>query len=140
MIHIEIIKSKNNDQIGDYQFQKNLIYIGSNISSDLYFDDPSIMANHLFIEIVDHKLIIHPNKKLNFFLLDGKRTTSMRFLKINQIVNINDCEFKIKNFRYSHYQSLRDLLNSKTDELITQKSPKIELISKIEEFNKNDNT
>lgn len=138
MIVLEVLNSNNNDQLGEYHFYKNLIYIGSSPSCDLFFEDKEIYSNHFFLEIIENKLLIHPHKEVKSFLIDGKKTTSMRYLKVNQVVRFSDIEFKIINYMNTQIEDLRSLLNTKTDELIKNNPDTLELISQIEELSNHD--
>lgn len=133
MITIELTKCPDPLKIGEYPFHKNQIYIGSNISADLYINDPNVYFNHFFIEIVENKLLLHPHQSSDYFLIDGKRTTSMRYLKAGQKVGLNSIEFTIKSFSETLVQTFRDTLNTNTDQLINENSQLINFISKIEE-------
>lgn len=139
MISIEVLKSKNSDQLSETIFYKNIIYIGCGPQEDVLIEDKRVKKNLFFIEVVENKLLIHPHKELDYFLIDGKRTTSVKYIQVNQIIGVYDFEFKINNFIYTDFNDLKTLLNNKTDELIESNSDKIELISQIEELNTNDN-
>lgn len=117
MIEIEIYGSKDSQRNTLFTTNKNLIYIGSNKNSDIYLPDDSIKSNHLFLEIVEDKLIIHPNKNIDFYLVNSKRTTIFKELKTGDILTIENIKFTIKNFIKTQYQETRDFLNSKTEEL-----------------------
>jgi hypothetical protein len=138
MIHLEITKSNNSDHLGEYQFHKDLIYIGSNLSADIYLPEKEILTNHLFIEVVEGKLLVHPSREADFFLVDGKRTTSVRYIKINQKISVGETEILIKSFSVSPMVSLREKLNEKTDQLINAKSDMLDLIAKLEEKARDD--
>ena len=134
MIIIEVLKCTNLESTGEYSFYKNLVYIGSSHKADLLFNDSNLFPTHLFLEVIDNKLLIHPNKDLDFFLIDGKRTTSIKYVKVGQQVSFSDYIVQIKYFTHTHLEDLRSYLNNKTDEMIKNNPRKLELISKIEEF------
>jgi len=132
MIHINVTHSIDEDLIGDFYFTKNLIYIGKN-EGDLRINSDKIMNQHLFIEIFESKLIAQPNKKLEYFLVEGKRTTGPKFLKIGMTIDLGVITFKLMNFMQTKFETSREKLNQITDELIASNHPVIEVIQIIQE-------
>lgn len=130
---MELIKCDDPLKTGEYCFHKSQLYVGSNLSADLYLKDSNLYPNHFFIEIVGNKLLLHPHRTIDFYLIDGKRTTSMRYLKVDQTVAYKSVEFVIKSFSDASVPSFRETLNNKTDELIKTKSPLLDIITKLEE-------
>lgn len=133
MITVEIVQCREPLKIGEYNFHKNQIYMGSNLSADFYINDHDLHSNHFFLEIVENKLLLHPHRSIDFYLIDGKRTTSMRYLKAGQKIAYKSVEFIIKSFSEIKTSSFRETLNNKTDELINNKSPLLKVITQIEE-------
>lgn len=132
MIHINVTDAIDTDLIGDFYFTKNLIYIGKS-EGDLRIDSEKIMNQHLFIEIFESKMIAHPNKKLEYFLVDGKRTTGPKFLKVGMTIDLGVIKFKLVNFMQTRFETPREKLNQITDELIANNHPMIEVIQIIQE-------
>lgn len=132
MIHLQITHSIDKDLIGDFQFAKNLIYIGKT-EGDLRIENDLIMNQHLFIEIYDSKVIVQPNKNLEYFLVNGKRTTGPKYLKINSEIDLGVIKFKLINFMLSKIITPREKMNEITDELIQKSHPIIEVIQIIQE-------
>lgn len=130
MIKIEVIHSHDTDLIGEFTFLKNLIYIGNTIG-DLRVNTPKIYNQHLFIEIVDNKLIAHPNKEVDFYLVDGKRTTNIKILKRGSTIDLDVIKFRIVDFQDGLYLSTKETINQQTDILINLKHPILEQIQKL---------
>jgi hypothetical protein len=133
MINLSINSCPNTDYIGKVTFHKDLIYIGSNLSSDLYLPDEQIMTNHLFLEIIDNKLIAHSHKKVENFWVNGKRTKNFKFLTIGDKLKIGNTEIEIVLFASVEVKDKRTALNENTDILINQKQELIPLVKSIQE-------
>lgn len=130
MIKIEVIHSNDTDLLGDFIFHKNLIYIGNTIG-DLRVSSGKIFNQHLFIEIAENKLIAHPHKDLDFYLVDGKRTTNIKILKTNSIIDLGEVKFRIVEFQKGLYQTTKETINQQTDQLISLKHPILATIQKL---------
>lgn len=133
MIKIKIIESPNSDQIGEYTFFKNIIYVGSNLDSDLYLEDPSLKSNHIFIEIADGQLIVQLSPEIPFILINGKRTTKFKFLTVTNKIKIGDSTLQIEAYALTQWKSKREVLNEKTDALIASNSPLIDIVKSVQE-------
>lgn len=133
MISIEITNANNEEYIGQYLFQKNLIKFGANILSEIYLPDEKLNQSHIFIEVIDDNILIHLQKDAEFFFINGKRTTTYKFLKRNDLVKIGDCTFKLLDYKFQEVVSMRDILN-KNSQII--KNTKPELLRIIQELSK----
>lgn len=133
MINLSINNCPNTDYIGKITFYKDLIYIGSNLSADLYIPDKDIITNHIFIEIIDNKLIAHSHKKVNNFWVNGKRTKNFKFLTVGDKIKIGNTEIEIILFASVEVKDKRMQLNENTDILINQKQELIPLVKSLQE-------
>ena len=132
MIKLEVIHASDSDLLGEFIFLKNLIYIGNKIG-DLRINSPLILNQHLFIEIVENKLIAHPHKDVDFYLVDGKRTTNIKILKPLSTIDLGDIKFRILQFETGRYLNTKDSLNEQTDKLIKLKHPLLNTLQKLRE-------
>lgn len=133
MINLSINKCPNTDYIGKITYHKDLIYIGSNLSADLYIPDKDIITNHIFIEIIDNKLIAHSHKKVDNFWVNGKRTKNFKFLTVGDKIMIGQTEIEIILFASVEVKDKRMQLNENTDILINQKQELIPLVKSLQE-------
>ena len=133
MIKLKVLNTPDKDKIGINVFYKNLIYIGSNYSSDLYIHDELIVSNHLIIEIVDSRLILHKNKSISSILINGKINTGHKVLNIGNKIKIGHTEFAIEDFSFTQRMTLKEKLNDLTEKFIQEDSPVLDLLSKIQE-------
>lgn len=132
MIQLTVNTSLDKNKIGETIFNKNLIYIGNDHLCDLYIKEDQILANHLIIEIVESKMIIHPHKDIEFFLVNGKRSTGHKFVVPGDKVKVGETEFTITNFIETVYTPAKEQLNKLTDELINEESPLLDIIQEIQ--------
>ena len=105
MIKVKVVKADNPDYLGDYEFNKNLIYVGSNHEADLYFPESDLSFNHIFIEIVEDKLITHIHQDIEYINVNGKRTTNFKILKLHDTIEIHGIRFAITDFKITEYKT-----------------------------------
>lgn len=130
MIHIEITQSPDSNVIATFQFHKNEIYLGRE-GSDLSIDDMGLKDSHLLIEIPEDALLVHPQRDIAFYHLNGKRSTSIRKLKAGDTLGIGGTIIKIIGFERTLEVSKKDLLSQKLSHLMEINSPRIPVIEKI---------
>jgi len=132
MIAIRINDCPNEDYLGEVKFNKNLIYIGNNLSSDLYLPDESLLTNHLFLEVIDGKLIAHSNKKVDYFWVNGKRTKNFKFLNLGDKIKLGHSQIEILVFAPTEIRDKRIGLNIATDILINNKQDLLPLVQTLQ--------
>jgi hypothetical protein len=132
MIEIHLIKSKDLEAVGVKKLWKNYIYIGHN-SGDIIIDDPAVINQHLFIEILESEniLLCHPHPKVDHFLVNGKRCESPRKLNVGDSIAISDNQFEIVAFTPEKQQDFNQFLKNNLDELIAENSEMLEIIKKM---------
>lgn len=132
MIQLKINKCPKEDYIGELKINKNLIYVGGNLSSDLYLPDKKIKTNHLFIEIAEGKLLAHSNQNVEYFWVNGKRSKNFKFLNIGDKIQIGDSEFEIIIYAFNEQIDKRNALNAATDVLISSKQEYLPIVQQIQ--------
>ena len=135
MIHLEVTSSPDLNVINDFEFFQNQIYLGR-LSGNLYINDPELLKSHLMIEVLENSLLIHPQKGVEFYLIDGKRSSTVRKLRIEQLITIGQTTFKVKRFEETLYQSKKELLDLKLAALIESESPRLLVIEKLAQLMK----
>lgn len=135
MIQIQVTQSPDLNTVATFNFLQNEIYIGSS-TGDLMIKDPLLKKNHLMMEVVDSEFIVHPQKDVDFFLLNGKRTTAIRKIKINDKIIIGKTEIKILAFEFTLSKSRKDILNDKLAQLIEKESPRLPVIEQLSKMMK----
>ena len=130
MIQLEILSGPDRNALGNFQYFQNEIYLGRT-SGDLRIQDPQVLESHLMIEIVESDLIIHPQKKVEFYLIDGKRASTIRKIKAGQKITIGGTTFKIINFSFNEMPSKKVILDLKLNELSDINSPKLGVVEKL---------
>lgn len=130
MIYFEILKSPDENVITPFKFFQNQIYIGKS-DGDLWIQDPSLRTSHVMLEVIQKDLIIHPQKEVEFYLINGKRASTVRKLKVNDEITLGKTVIKILNFEESHKETKKEVLDKKLNELIQSGSPRLGLIDQI---------
>ena len=83
------------------------------------------------IEVVEKDLIIHPQKDVESYLIDGKRASNVRKIKMNQKITVGKTTFKVVNFEETTFHSKKSILDSKLNQLVEENSPRLAAIEKI---------
>lgn len=135
MIHIEVVSSPDNRVIYPFTFYKNQILIGKT-QGDICINDPSLNKTHMMLEIVDEQLFLHPMKDTAYFLLNNKRSTTIKKIKTNDTFTIGNTLIKIINFSINPKISKKNILNLSLDRLIEENSPKLNLIENLSKLMK----
>jgi hypothetical protein len=135
MINIEVIESPDMDVIAPFKYFQNQIYIGKTVG-DLWINDNELFPAHIFLEVMGSDLLIHPQKDVEHYLLNGKRSSSIRKLKVNDVITIGKTTFKVLSFSQTITESKQEILDKKLDKLISEDSlrlPVIESLTKLME-------
>ncbi len=130
MIHLEILTSPDKNIETQFQFFQNEVYLGSS-SGNLHIKDAELKASHVMIEVVEKDLIIHPQKDVESYLIDGKRASNVRKIKMNQKITVGKTTFKVVNFEETTFHSKKSILDSKLNQLVEENSPRLAAIEKI---------
>jgi hypothetical protein len=83
------------------------------------------------IEVVEKDLILHPQNGVESYLIDGKRSSTIRKIKTNQIITIGSTSFKVLNFQETDFKSKKTILDEKLNKLIEENSPRLAVIEKL---------
>lgn len=135
MINIEIQESPDANALAPFKYFHNQIYLGRS-SGDLWIDDPDLFPTHIMLEVIGHELLIHPQKDVEFFLINGKRASNIRKLKMNDQVTIGKTVFKIIGHEETARESKKNILNQKLAKLIEINSPCLPVIERLTQLMK----
>lgn len=130
MIHFEVSESPDQNVISSFKYFQNQIYVGRTMG-DLWINDNSLLTSHLMLEVIGKELLIHPQKGVDFFLINGKRSTNIRKLKPNDKVSIGNTTFKVIAFEETERSSKKELLNNKLNKLIEENSSRLNVVEKL---------
>lgn len=133
MIKIEIIESNLEDHLGVYDFYKNIVYFGKNHDAEFYLPHSNLISNHLFIEIVENKLIAQIHKDVDYIFVNKKRTTQFKHIKQGDIIQLSDIKLKIIDFKYDEMFQKNQILNEKVKAIQEQDPELLALISSLSE-------
>ncbi len=135
MINLEIQKSTDNNVLNNYQFFQNQIYLGRN-TGDLCIEDNSILPSHVMLEVLGKELLIHPQKGVDFFLINGKRASNIRKLKMNDLITLGNTIIKICIFEETEIPVKRIILDKKLNQLVAEDSNRLPIIERLTQLMK----
>ena len=130
MIQLEVIESPDNNNIQKFTFFQNQIYLGKKIGN-LWINDEELHSPHIMLEVIENQLLVHPMKETSFYLINGKRASNIRKLKINDQVTIGKTTIKLLEFSLTEKRSKKIVLTSKLDKLIQENSEKLLVIETL---------
>lgn len=130
MIHLEVLSSPDKNVLSSFQFFQNELYLGRS-AGNLHIQDPELYESHLMIEVVDKDLIVHPQKNVESYLIDGKRASTIRKIKINQKITMGTTTFKVIAFEETQFASKKSILDNKLNALVEANSSRLQVIEKL---------
>lgn len=130
MIHLEITESPDNNVLSEFRYFQNQIYLGRS-SGDLWIQDNELLPSHIMLEVIGNDLLVHPQKGVEFYLLNGKRATNIRKLRLNDKIVIGKTQIKIAGFSETIRESKKDILNQKLNALIEENSARLPVIESL---------
>ena len=135
MIKFEITESPDQEVLSTFEYFHNLIYIGRT-NGNLTIQDPELLRSHLLIEIIEGEVIVHPQKDVEFYLINGKRATTPRKLRPNDTVSFGKTTLKLLSFEETAPSSKKNILNKKLNSLIESNSHKLPVIESLSKLSK----
>lgn len=130
MIIFEITESPDSNVKKQFTFYKNQVYLGKN-SGDLWINDSLILQNNTLLEVINNDLLIHPQRGVEFYLINGKRASVIRKLKRMDVITIGNTSLRIIDFKKSESLNKKQVLDKKLDKLIEENSSRLTVIEEI---------
>lgn len=130
MIEFKILQGPDENVISSYKFFQNQIYLGRT-SGDLQINDNNLYQSHAMLEVIGKELLIHPQRGVEFYLINGKRASTVRKLKIGDQVTLGETIFKVISFQETETVSKKNILNSRLNELIEEGSSRLSVIEAL---------
>lgn len=130
MINLEITESPDNNILSVFTYFQNQIYLGRT-SGDLWINDNDILPSHVMLEVIGTDLLIHPQKDVEFYLLNGKRASSIRKIKVNDKVTIGKTVIKILEYSETIRDSKKNILDKKLNVLVEANSSRLSVIESL---------
>ena len=135
MIKFQVTESPDQEVLSTFEYFHNLIYIGRT-SGNLTIHDPQILKSHLLIEVVGNDVIVHPQKEVEFYLINGKRATTPRKIKINDTVSFGSTTLKLLGHAETPASSKKNILNQKLNSLIEAGAAKLSVVEALSKLSK----
>lgn len=130
MIHIDITAGPDENVRADFKYFLNQIYLGRT-AGDLWINDPDIRPSHVMLEVIGKELLIHPQKDVEFYLINGKRSSSIRKLKVNDEVTMGGTVLKVLGFEETQVLTKKVILERKLEKLVDENSKRLPVIEKL---------
>ena len=130
MINLEITESPDNNILSAFTYFQNQIYLGRT-SGDLWINDNDILPSHVMLEVIGTDLLIHPQKDVEFYLLNGKRASSIRKIKVNDKITIGKTVIKILEYSETSRDSKKNILDKKLNVLVEANSSRLSVIESL---------
>lgn len=133
MIEFKVVASPDEDVLNTFKFFQNQVYLGKT-SGNLMIKDSELERTHLMIEVVENELIVHPQKNVSHYLINGKRAATVRKLKAQDVLTLGKTQIKILAFEVTNLTSKKDILSTKLAQIAESNSalmPVIEQLSKL---------
>lgn len=127
MINFEITQSPDNNVLTNFKYSQNLIYLGRT-TGDLWIQDNELLPSHLMLEVIGNDLLVHPQKGVEYYLINGKRASAIRKIKVNDVITAGQSVIKIIGFSETTRESKKDVLNAKLNKLIDENSSRLPVI------------
>jgi hypothetical protein len=135
MIHFEVIKSPDENVLAKFNYFQNQIYIGKN-HGDLWINDKELFNTHIMLEVIGNDLLVHPQKEVPFYLINGKRASAIRKLKVGDQITIGQTILQISVFAESEKESKKQILNEKLNQLIETSASRLSVIEALSKLMK----
>lgn len=130
MIHLEITKSPDTNILTHFKFFQNEVYLGRT-SGNLHIKDSALKDSHMMVEVVEKDLIIHPQRGVESYLIDGKRSSNIRKITIGQTITIGTTHFKVLSYEETPTVSKKKILDEKLAQLFEANSPRLVVIENL---------
>ena len=135
MIYFEVIKSPDENVLAKFNYFQNQIYIGRN-HGDLWINDKELFNTHIMLEVIGNDLLVHPQKEVTFYLINGKRASAIRKLKVGDQITIGQTILQISVFAESEKESKKQILNEKLNQLIETSASRLSVIEALSKLMK----
>ena len=135
MINFKITQSADPNVLSPFKFFQNQIYLGRT-SGDLWINDLDLLPIHLMLEIHEKDLLVHPQKGVEFYLLNGKRATAIRKIKVHDEVTFGKTKIKILGYEQTVQETKKEVLDKKLNQLLEENSKRLTVIEHLSKLMK----
>ena len=121
MIQLEFTKAPNEELLGLWHWGSSYLTLGGK-------GVPVSSVELAEIEIVKGEILFKPLPNLEFYLINGKRSTQPRHLQMNDKISFHNISFKIISFYESHFPNKNDDLKAKLNGLKVTEDSLLDII------------
>lgn len=131
MIEVKVIESEDISKLGNFKFFMEKITIGSDIENNLFISSSAFPKSALKLFIEDNKFYSEAHKDIDYYHVNGKKTTGRKLLKVGDSVKISSSVFEVINFLQDPIESKSEILNKRVEQLQNEGSPLIEIMQSM---------
>ena len=135
MLVVEIIACPDPEFLGEWRFHKNQIHLGFP-EGDISPDVEGLPSFAFMIETLDGQAQGTPHPDLTHWLLNGKRATRPRRLRVGDMINVAGVKIRLKEASPEVYTSRKSILDARLQQLLSEEAPLLSLIKVLKEKTK----
>ena len=135
MLVIEIMTCPDPEFEGVWRFHQNQIYLGYP-EGDIAPAVDGLPSFAYMIEVLPHMIQGTPHPEVDHWLLNGKRATRPRRLRLGDTIVVMGIKMKVVEAALEEFTSRKTILDSRLQELIAANSPILPVIKLLKEKTK----
>ena len=126
MLEVQVVSCPDPEFQGTWRFFKNQIYFGYP-EGDI--SPPGELNSFAFmLEVLPDFLQAHPHSSVEFWLLNGKRASKPKKIKVGDTLQVGEIVFKVTEAKYQEFLTKKQILDVKLKALVAAESPLLGLI------------
>lgn len=135
MLAIEVISCPDPEFEGVWRFHQNQVYLGYP-EGDIAPQVDGLVSFAFLIEVLPDLVQATPHPDVPFWLLNGKRATRPRRLRIGDMITVMNIKMKILEVSFDELVSRKTILDARLQELLASSSPILPVIKMLREKTK----
>lgn len=127
MLAIEVISCPDPEYQGLWRFHKNQVYLGFP-EGDIRPELNGLCSFAFMLEVLPDMVQAIPHPELPFWLLNGKRATKSRKLRLGDEINVSGVKMVLREAKHVSVEGKKAILDRRLQELVASQSPLLPLI------------
>lgn len=129
MIEVHVTDAADPEYLGTWTFRKNQIYLG-HPAGDIA--PQGLLFSYAFmIEVLPEFIQVQPHPELEFWLLNGKRATKARKVKLGDRIQVGELALTVTSAAHQELPTKKQLLDRRLKDLVSGQAPVLELIQAL---------
>lgn len=135
MLVVEILDCPDPEFLGEWRFHKNQIQLGFP-EGDISPDVAGLPSYGFMLETYPDLIQGTPHPDLGHWLLNGKRATRPRRLRLGDTISVAGIKLRIKEAVPEEFHSRKSILDGKLQALLSSESKLLPLIKLLKDLTK----